>query len=201
MIPLVTSTNNYLVNQYFCYYAYYLTRHETTTSILNISPLTTSSRRISSSKTFVSVKSITNAKCELDSHADTTVADANRIILSYNGIEYDVTSYCDDYEPIKNISLVTAATVWQSKSTGETFILVFNEELWMGNSMQLSLINPNQSRYYGVQVQDNPMSNLPLSIVTEDNDFSMDLTEDNDFSMDLTMAGSIVYPETHTPTD
>ena len=57
--------------------------------------------------------------------------------------------------------------------------------------MQTSLINPNQLRHYGVQVQDNPTSHLPLSIVTED----------YDFSMNLTMAGTIVYAETHTPSD
>ena len=40
-------------------------------------------------------------------------------------------------------------------------------------------------------MQDNPTSHLPLSIVTED----------YDFSMNLTMAGTIVYVETHTPSD
>ena len=57
--------------------------------------------------------------------------------------------------------------------------------------MQTSLINPNQLRHYGVQVQDNPTSHLPLSIVTED----------NEFSMNLTMAGTIIFAETHTPSD
>ena len=35
------------------------------------------------------------------------------------------------------------------------------------------------------------MSNYPLSIVTED----------HEFSIDLTMAGTIVYTNTHTPSD
>jgi hypothetical protein len=57
--------------------------------------------------------------------------------------------------------------------------------------MKTSLINPNQLRHFGVQVQDKPTSHLPLSIVTED----------HDFSMNMTMARTIVYTETHIPSD
>ena len=158
-----------------------------------INQLSSSPRRISSSNTFSSStkSNIIYSKCELDSHADTTVAGANCIILSYTGKECDVSPYRDDYESIKNIPIVTAATAWQSPSSGATYILILNESLWMGDSMKTTLINPNQLRHYGVQVQDNPMSHLPLSIVTED----------NEFSMNLSMAGTIVFAETHTPTD
>jgi hypothetical protein len=59
----------------------------------------------------------------------------------------------------------------------------------MGDTMDHTLINPNQLRHYGVKVQDNPMSNFPLSIITED----------DEFNMELTMKGTIVCANTHSP--
>ena len=156
---------------------------------IQISLLTSSTRRISSTAKSQPTTSIVYAKCELDSHADTTVAGSNCVVLHYTGKECDVTPYRDDYQPVTNIPIVTAATAWQSPSTGQIYILVFNEALWMGESMESTLINPNQLRHFGTEVQDNPTSKLPLSIITED----------TEFSMNLSMAGTIVYADTFTP--
>ena len=177
---------NYIVNYYLCIFKF---SHQATP--IQISLLTSTSRRISSARQAHSKPAITYAKCELDSHADTTVAGSNCVILHYTGKECDVTPYRDDYQPVSNIPIVTAATAWQSSTTGQTYILIFNEALWMGESMDSTLINPNQLRHYGTFVQDNPMSDLPLSIITED----------SEFSMDLTMAGTIVYADTFTPSE
>ena len=57
-----------------------------------------------------------------------------------------------------------------------------HEAMWMGNHMNQSLINPNKLRYYGIGVQDNPMLETALSIITED----------NEFCMELAMAGTVV---------
>ena len=129
--------------------------------------------------------------CELDSHADTTVAGSNCVILSYTGKECDVVPYREDYESVKGVPIVHAATAWQSPHTGQTYILVFNESLWMGDNMDHTLINPNQLRHYGIRVQDDPTSDLPLSIITEG----------NEFCMELSMYGTIVFAETHSPTE
>ena len=61
----------------------------------------------------------------------------------------------------------------------------------MGNHMDHSLINNNQLRYYGIKVQDNPMLDTALSIITED----------NELCMEPAMAGSVVYAETFTPSE
>ena len=111
---------------------------------------------------------------EMDTHADTIVAGRNCIVLHGTGRECDVSPYSSDYEPLKGVPIVTAATAWQSPESGQTYILVFNEALWMPN-MATSLINPNQLRYYGVTVQDNPVSETPLHIRTEDASFYMRL--------------------------
>ena len=151
-----------------------------------------SSRRISGAKRkqHTTSPTIVHANCELDSHADTIVAGANCVVLHYTGQECDVSPYRDDYSPVTNIPIVTAATAWQSPHTGQTYILVLNEALWMGDTMETSLINPNQLRHYGVKVQDDPTSEMPLSIITED----------KSFCLELSMNGTIVGMPTHTPT-
>ena len=68
--------------------------------------------------------------------------------------------------------------------------MIFHEALWMGSLTEDSLINPNQLRHYGANVQDDPKSNRPLSLIS-DNGY---------FSMPLHRKGTIVYFDTHTPT-
>ena len=97
---------NYVVTNYLYSYYYHCPAQH-----ISISQLTTSTRRISgSSSANTYSNNTTYAKCELDSHADTTVAGANCIILHYTGKACDVSPYCDDYTPISNVPIVTAAT-------------------------------------------------------------------------------------------
>ena len=133
----------------------------------SIGQINSGQRRISSSKATKksSTFNLISGKCELDSHADTTVAGSNCVILQYTGKECDVSPYRGDYESIKGVPIVHAATAWQSPHSGQTYILVFNESLWMGDKMDHTLINPNQLRHFGTIVQDNPMLSKPLSII------------------------------------
>ena len=114
-------------------------------------------------------------KTELDSHADSIVAGSNCCIMHYTNRECDVSPYRDDYAPIKNVPIVQAATALTSQYTGKTYILIFNEALWMGDQMDHTLVNPNQLRHFGIKVQDNPVSNEPLHSMTEDKQFNMEL--------------------------
>jgi hypothetical protein len=93
---------------------------------------------------------------EMDSHADTCVLGKNFIIYSSTGRECDVYPYTDSYDGIKGVQIVTGATSWTCQETGETFILVFHEALWMPDSLTHSLVNPNQLRAFGTTIQDNP---------------------------------------------
>ena len=61
----------------------------------------------------------------------------------------------------------------------------------MGESLEHSLINPNQLRHYGVNVQDNPACKKPLYI----------MTEDTEFSMELKMHGTTIFANTFTPSE
>ena len=82
------------------------------------------------------------------------------------------------------------ATAWQSEDTAQIYILVMNEALWMGESMESILINPNQLRHYGMHIQDDPTSVRPLSMISEDTEFAMTLKRE----------GTILYFDTHAPT-
>ena len=64
--------------------------------------------------------------------------------------------------------VVTGASAWTCQTTGITYILVFHEALWMGDTLDHSLVNPNQLRHYGVTVQDNPFDDTQMHIETED---------------------------------
>ena len=68
-------------------------------------------------KKFKKIQSRFYGRVELDSHADTTVAGSNCVLLAYTGRECDVTPYDSCYEPAKGIPIVHAATSWQSQHT------------------------------------------------------------------------------------
>ena len=104
----------------------------------------------------------TEGRIELDSHADTIVLGANCIILSHTGQSFEVMPYSDTYNAITDVSVITGATLWTSLHDGDEFILIFNEALWMADTLQHTLVNPNQLRAYSTTVQDNPFAPSPL---------------------------------------
>ena len=158
----------------------------------NVSAFSTYNRRvISASRSVYSVSKIEHSRIELDTHADSIVAGANCCIMHYTGRVCDVSPYRDDYSPVKNVPIVQAATAYQSPHTGQVYILIFNEALWMGESLKHSLINPNQLRHFGINVQDNPTYDKPLFI----------MTANSLFNMELKMEGTTIFADTYTPTE
>jgi len=131
-----------------------------------------------------------HGRIELDSHADTIVFGKNCVVLAFTGRECDVAPYTDTYDSIKSVPIAKAGTAWTSPESGTTFILVFNEGLWMGDKMEHTLVNPNQMRLFGITVQDNPVCESPLYLTTED----------GDFVLPLQMKGTNVMAITRTPT-
>ena len=80
----------------------------------------------------------------------------NCIVLSYTGKKFSVVPYQEGYESTYNVPIANVAMAWQCPENGDIFILIFYETLWMGSLMDDSLINPNQLRHYGLNVQDDP---------------------------------------------
>ena len=132
----------------------------------------------------------TEGRIELDSHADTIVLGTNCIILSHTGQSCEVIPYSDTYDVITNVPVVTGATLWTSPHDGDKFILIFNEALWMGNTLQHTLVNPNQLRAYGTTVQDNPFAPSPLNFEPPTGP-----------TIHLMTMGTIIYCNTRAPSD
>jgi hypothetical protein len=86
---------------------------------------------------------------------------------------------------------VQAGTAWDNPETGETVIYVLNEAIWLADKLEHTLVNPNQLRAFGIAVQDNPFSDAPIYIATED-------SED---VLPLKCSGTILMANTRTPTD
>ena len=125
-----------------------------------IAPVNSGIRRIChvEQRTLQGIKTadVIYGQSELDSHADTIALGKNSIIMKYTGRECEVSPYADTYDTIKKVPIVTGATGYTSPITGRRSILIFNEALWLGDQMQHTLINPNQLRYYGLLVKDDP---------------------------------------------
>ena len=94
------------------------------------------------------------------------MAGKNCILLSYTGKECSVVPYQDGYESTDNVPIANVATSWQSPENGDIYIFIFHEALLVVYLMDDSQINPNQLRHYGINVQDDPTSNRPLSLIS-----------------------------------
>lgn len=103
----------------------------------------------------------------MDSHADTCVAGPNFVIIEYTGEHCDVTPYSDEYKPITDVPIVNASTAYTDPETGATMILQFNQVLWYGKKMQMSLINPNQMRHVGLVVSVSQMTQPTMIALLE----------------------------------
>jgi hypothetical protein len=103
---------------------------------------------------------ISNGDCgrvERDTHADTCVAGLNTVVLDLTGKVVSVSPFCDtEYQSIEDVPVATVATAYDCPITGKVYILVINEALYLGDKMRNTLLNPNQLRAHGVQVQDCP---------------------------------------------
>ena len=84
-------------------------------------------------------------------------------MVHFTGRECDVSPYTDAYETIKSIKIACAGMAWMSSALGETYILVFNEGLWMGDKMDHNLINPNQKFTLEVRFKTTPTMTHPYT--------------------------------------
>jgi hypothetical protein len=111
------------------------------------------------------IERIHSARVELDSHADTHALGVNCRVIHDTGRTCSVSAFADHIETVDNVHIVSGAMAWDDPVRGETFVLVMNESLWLGDRMSVTLLNPNQCRLYGVKVQDDPTHRRrPISI-------------------------------------
>ena len=126
----------------------------------------------------------------MDSHADTAVCGSNFTVLHYTSQECDVTPY-NSKDVEKNVPIATCATAWDD-SSGTTYIIKVHQALYMGDrGMDHSLLNPNQLRAHGLEVQDNPFDSVQCHI---------DTGFDN-VKIPLFTQGTVIFTDTRSPTE
>ena len=83
---------------------------------------------------------------------------------------------------MEKIPVVTAVTAYDDPQWVTMVMLVFNQSLWFGISMEQSLITNNQVRSHGVQLSDDPYDQKsPLGIVNHDSDWYITFTVQQSF--------------------
>ncbi len=135
------------------------------------------------------------ANCELDSHADTSVAGANFTVIEFTDLVCNVSPFAKSYECKKNIPIVKAVTAYDDEKTGITYILVLGQALYFGDEVETSLLCPNQMRSSGVIVDD-----VPVHLSHDNSSTHSIIFPDEDMSIPLKLNGCFSYIPTRTPT-
>jgi hypothetical protein len=94
---------------------------------------------------------------------------------------------------MNDIPIFQAVTAFDDLNTGETLILVINQGLYFGDSLSNSLINPNQMRMNGEEVDDVPKH------LSSKSTHSIYIPEHN-LKIPLSMRGVISYIPVRKPT-
>ena len=126
----------------------------------------------------------------MDSHADTSLCGGNFVVIDYASQEYDVTPY-NSKDVEKDVPIATCAIAWDD-SSGVTYIMKIHQANYMGDrGMDHSLINPNQLRAHGVEIQNSLFNPIQCHI-----DTCFD-----DVIIPLFTQGTVVFTNTRTPTE
>ena len=102
----------------------------------------------------------------------------------------DVFPYNDNYQPVTNVPIVSGATAYDDVTSGQTIILIINEALYYGKKLNHSLLNPNQIRHNGFDVQDNPY----------DKEYELGITISNNMFVKFVTSGTKIQFRSRVPT-
>ncbi len=75
------------------------------------------------------------ARCELDTRANTCCAGRNCKPLFYTGQQSEVQGFHETFAPVPDVPIATVATAWSDSLTDEGYILIFHEALYFGSNM------------------------------------------------------------------
>ena len=101
----------------------------------------------------------THSRMELDSHADTTAVGKECAVLGNTGKTVTVEGFGKSIGKITDVPIVTAAAAYDDPQNGQTYLLVFNQVLYIPD-LDVHLINPYQLRDQGLTVNETPLQLL-----------------------------------------
>jgi hypothetical protein len=130
------------------------------------------------------------AQNKLDTHADTCCAGANWSLMELTGEVCNVNPFLDSYQPIQEIPVARCCRVWTKQDDSVEYLLVGNQMLSFGTQLLHSLINLNQLRAYGIDVNDDPSDST--------RDFGINSKQ---LLIPFNTTGTIVHFKSRTPTE
>jgi len=77
-------------------------------------------------------------------------------VISYTDKTCQVAPYHPNYDSMQDIPIVQAGIAYDNPDTGETVIFIINQGLYFGDSLPVTLLNANQMRFNGIEVDDVP---------------------------------------------
>jgi hypothetical protein len=98
---------------------------------------------------------------ELDTHADTACLGRNFCVIAHTDRVCEVSPYHPNYQPMPDVPIVQAATAYDNPDSGEMFMLIVNQVLYLGEALENTLLHPNQLRAFGVVVDGIPKHLAP----------------------------------------
>jgi len=138
--------------------------------------------------------SIKYCRAELDSHADTCGVNDTAYVLEYTGQVAEVAGFSSSIGSLSEVPIVKAVLAYDPPSTGETIILIINQALYFKNNIEHILLNPNQLRTYGLEVDDIPKH------LSEGKSTHSIYIPDSNLRIPIKLNGVISYFNVRTPT-
>jgi hypothetical protein len=138
---------------------------------------------------------VVHGTCELDSHAYTSVAGPNCVVLENTKQVVNVSAFSEQLETMQGIPIVTAATAVDDPATGITTILIIGQALYLEDKVNNTLLCPNQLRAYGINVDDTPIHLAPKDKPSTHSIHS----PDENFTIPLYLKGVFSYFPSRTP--
>jgi hypothetical protein len=135
--------------------------------------------------------------CELDLHADKSVAGPNCTVLEYTNQSVNVSGFSHEYKSIRDVPIVTAATAIDNPKKGVTTILIIGQALYLPDKVTFTLLCPNQIRSNGLIVDDVPIHLAPCNYPLR---HAIYIQDDETIQVPLQLKECISYFESRTPT-
>ena len=131
-------------------------------------------------------------RTELDSHADTSCGGSNTVLLGPTQQTVKVSAFAPGYGS-KEYPIGTVGTVWTDPLSGVSYLLIIHQAIYLGNELKHSLLNPNQMRANGLQVDECPKQ-------FDETSTHSNISDDPKISIPMSLARVISYFYSRKPT-
>ena len=134
-------------------------------------------------------RTVANNVC--NTNADTCCLGKNYVILNNTSRTANVYAYDTSIKTLKGVTIVSRATAYDDLGTNTPNILVVDKDLYYGNKLDHSLINPNQVRAYGINFWDN----------TFDRQRGLTIALSDEVKIQMQTMGTKILYKTRVPTE